>query len=170
MNIYELSQAKQHLVDTLYFCEDDEQAKKELDKIEQTLERKINYLADVVAELADQALSAKERRDQAYKRLDAIFKQYDKAHDRAKSYLLDAMRQTDKLKAQGDNASYTLCRRTDVNIDAVPTGLFNDDFFKPQLTLAERIIKSKAKECVKDNFEMFEKYGAFMVENYYLRG
>jgi outer membrane murein-binding lipoprotein Lpp len=170
MNIYELSQAKQTLVDTLYFCEDDDQAKKELDKIEQTLERKINYLADVVAELADQALSAKQRRDQAYKRLDAIFKQYDAAHNRAKSYLLDAMRQTDKLKAQGDNASYTLCRRTDVNIDNVSIDYYPDTAFKPQLTLEERIIKSEAKRFFKDNFDVFEKKGAFIVENYYLRG
>jgi outer membrane murein-binding lipoprotein Lpp len=170
MNIYQLSQEKQHLVDLLYFCEDDADATKALNDIEQTLDRKINYLADVVAELNDQAQSAKERRDAAYKRLDAIFKQYDKAHERAKNYLLDAMQMSGKLRAQGDNASYTLCMRQDVNIDKVPMKYYPKQLFKPELTPKERLMTKDAKQFVKDNFEALEFCGAYMTKNYYLRG
>jgi hypothetical protein len=104
--IYDLKQAQQELLDSLYWiAEDNEEAdviKRHLLVIEGTVERKLSFLSDVLAESIALAQLATERRKIAAERLERKEKQAIKAEEKLREFILSVMHDFDIKKVEGE--------------------------------------------------------------------
>jgi hypothetical protein len=106
MKIYDLKQQQQELLDSLYWiAEDNEEAdviKRHLLVIEGTIERKLSFLSDVLAESIALSQLATERRKIAAERLDRKEAQAKRAEEKLREFILSVMHDFDIKKVEGD--------------------------------------------------------------------
>ena len=104
--VYDLKQQQQELLDSLYWiAEDNEEAdviKRHLLVIEGTIERKLSYLSDVLAESIVLAKLATERKRIALERLDRKEKQAKRAEEKLREFILSVMHDFNILKVEGE--------------------------------------------------------------------
>jgi hypothetical protein len=95
MKIYELKQQQQELLDELYWLEDFDSTsvviKAKLEQIEGSIERKLSYLSDVLAEAIALSQLSTERRKIAEERLERKEKQAKRAEEKLREFILSVM-------------------------------------------------------------------------------
>jgi len=131
--VYELKQQQQELLDSLYWiAEDNEEAdviKRHLLVIEGTVERKLSFLSDVLAESIALANLATERRKIALERLERKEKQAIKAELKLREFILSVMKDFDIKKVDGEILNVSRYERDavvqlpDFDIDKLPLNL-----------------------------------------------
>jgi len=106
MKIYELKQAQQELLDRIYWIEEgDIEAdiiKRELEKIEGSVERKLAYLTSVLAEAIALARVTTEARKEAQARLELREKRAKRAEEKLREFILSVMTDFNIKKVEGD--------------------------------------------------------------------
>ena len=150
MKIYELKQQQQELLDSLYWIpEDGEEAdviKRHLLVIEGTVDRKLSFLSDVLAESIALSQLATERRKIAAERLERKEKQAIKAEEKLREFIFQTMREFDLKKVDGDIMNVSRYER-DVVIQ-----LQNFDIDKLPLNLI-KVTKVIDKKAINEEFK-----------------
>jgi hypothetical protein len=104
--IFDLKQQQQELLDSLYWIaednEEDDVIKRHLLVIEGTIERKLSFLSDVLAESIALAKLASERRKIAAERLERKEKRAKRAEEKLREFILSVMKDFDIKKVDGD--------------------------------------------------------------------
>jgi len=161
--IYDLKQQQQELIDSLYWiAEDNEEAdviKRHLLVIEGTIERKLSFLSDVLAESIALAQLATERRKIAAERLERKEKQAKRAEEKLREFILSVMHDFNILKVEGEILNVSRYERDSVqkspsfDIDTMPT-----QFLNVSLSLNKKYINDFIKEGGEiDGFELVKK-------------
>jgi len=133
--IYDLKQAQQELLDSLYWiAEDNEEAdviKRHLLVIEGAVERKLSFLTGVLAEAMALAQLATERKRIALERLVRKESQAQRAELKLREFILSVMHDFNILKVEGEilNVSRyeidTVIQLPDFDIDLLPHAYIN---------------------------------------------
>jgi hypothetical protein len=150
MKIYELKQAQQQLLDELYWIEEgDTEAdiiKRELEKIEGSVERKLAYLTSVLAEAIAVSRVTTEARKEAQARLELKEKRAKRAEERLREFILSVMTDFSISKVEGDilNVSQyqreTVQETSDFNIYAL-----SDYFIDTKISVNKKAINEAFK-------------------------
>jgi hypothetical protein len=162
MKIYELKQQQQELLDELYWLQNEEEAdilKSKLEQIEGSIERKLSFLSDVLAESIALAQLATEARKIASERLERKEKQAKRAEEKLREFILSVMKDFDIKSVKGDILNVSRYERDAVqqspsfDIDTMPT-----QFLNVSLSLNKKYINDFIKEGGEiDGFEIVKK-------------
>jgi hypothetical protein len=132
MKIYELKQKQQELLDELYWVEEGSEKdilESRLQWIEGTIERKLSFLSDVLAEAIALAKLATEAKRLAFDRLERKEAQAKRAELKLREFILSVMRDFDIKKVEGEILNISRYERDavvqmpDFDIDKLPLNL-----------------------------------------------
>lgn len=130
--IFELKQKQQELLDELYWTEQDDDTQSEIIKlqlaeIEGSVERKLSFLSDVLAEAIGLSQIATERRKIAQERLEKKEKQAKRAEEKLREFILSVMHDFEIKSVKGDLLNVSRYKRDaivqtdDFDIDKLPS-------------------------------------------------
>jgi hypothetical protein len=118
--VYDLKQQQQELLDSLYWIpEDGEEAdviKRHLLVIEGTIERKLSYLSDVLAESIALSQLATEARKIAAERLERKEKQAKREEEKLREFILSVMKDFEIKSVKGDILNVSRYERDSLSI------------------------------------------------------
>jgi hypothetical protein len=163
VKIYELKQQQQELLDSLYWiAEDNEEAdviKRHLLVIEGTIERKLSFLSDVLAESIALAQLATERKRIALERLERKESQAQRAELKLREFILSVMVDFGIKSVKGDILNMSQYKRDSViqlpnfDIDKLPSNLV-----KVAKVIDKKAINERFKDGIPvDGFELVKK-------------
>jgi hypothetical protein len=157
-SVYELKQQQQELIDSLYWiAEDNEEAdviKRHLLVIEGTIERKLSFLSDVLAESTALSQLATERRKIAAERLERKEAQAQRAELKLREFILSVMHDFNILKVEGEILNISRYERDAI----VQTQNFNIEKIDERFL---KVTKSIDKKLVNDSIKSGEKIEGF---------
>jgi hypothetical protein len=161
--IFDLKQQQQELLDSLYWiAEDNEEAdviKRHLLVIEGTIERKLSFLSDVLAESIALAQLATERRKIAAERLERKEAQAQRAELKLREFILSVMVDFDIKKVDGEIINISKYEMDSViTLPNMDIENLDERFIKTTKAVDKKLINEaiKAGEHIK-GFELIKK-------------